>query len=66
MPDAQRGRTIIVVQASDRETAPRTDLLDQAEIDQLGDELLHGAALQLGGQDDPAIPYGQNIGPGLP
>jgi hypothetical protein len=35
--DAQRHGAIIVVSAPDREIAPRPNLLDQAEIDQLGD-----------------------------
>ena len=41
--------------APDREIAPRADLLDQTEIHQFGDELVRGAALQVGGQDDSAI-----------
>ena len=42
--DPQRHRTLIVTPALHREIAPPADLLDQAVIDQFGDQLLRGTA----------------------
>jgi hypothetical protein len=43
---AQRHRSIVVMPG--RQIAAGADLLDEAEVDQLGDKLLGGSSLEVG------------------